>query len=185
MKFEQALAALREGKTMTRLGWNGKGMWIKLQKPDRHSKMTLPYLYMSTVDGSKVPWVASHTDMLAEDWINIWEEETDPDRGTGRTTRMLLRALSACGDKQDICIVGMNALHAQRLMEQFLDWADKTGVPVIYRVRGLGKANVADTECHFISLADIKMWRHGCKVNTVEFWDHAAADLHALTHSKG
>jgi hypothetical protein len=30
--------------------------------------MTLPYLYISTVDGNKVPWLASQTDILALDW---------------------------------------------------------------------------------------------------------------------
>jgi len=43
-------------------------MWLALQIPDEHSKMTLPYIYMSTVDGKLVPWLASQTDMLAEDW---------------------------------------------------------------------------------------------------------------------
>jgi Protein of unknown function (DUF2829) len=28
----------------------------------------LPYIQMSTVDGSLVPWVASHTDLLSDDW---------------------------------------------------------------------------------------------------------------------
>jgi hypothetical protein len=46
-------------------------MWIALQVPDVHSKMGLPYLYMSTVDGVLVPWVASHTDMLACDWQEL------------------------------------------------------------------------------------------------------------------
>jgi hypothetical protein len=43
-------------------------MWVKLQVPDEHSKMTLPYIYMSTVTGDLVPWLASQTDMLARDW---------------------------------------------------------------------------------------------------------------------
>jgi hypothetical protein len=43
-------------------------MWLKLQRPDSNSKMTLPYIYMSTVTGDKVPWLASQTDLLAEDW---------------------------------------------------------------------------------------------------------------------
>ncbi len=32
------------------------------------SKMTLPYIYMSTVGGDLVPWLVSQADMLAEDW---------------------------------------------------------------------------------------------------------------------
>ena len=31
--------------------------------------MTLPYLYMRTVQGDLVPWLASQTDLLAEDWV--------------------------------------------------------------------------------------------------------------------
>lgn len=51
-----------------RNGWNGKGMWISLQRPDENSKMTLPYLYMKTVDDKLVPWLISQTDALSEDW---------------------------------------------------------------------------------------------------------------------
>jgi hypothetical protein len=43
-------------------------MWLKLQEPDANSKMTRPYIYMSTVDQDLVPWVASQTDLLADDW---------------------------------------------------------------------------------------------------------------------
>jgi len=66
--FGYALDALREGFAVQRAGWNGKGMWIKLQVPDEHSKMTLPYIYMKTAQDDLVPWVASQTDLLAEDW---------------------------------------------------------------------------------------------------------------------
>lgn len=44
-------------------------MWLELQVPDEHSKMTLPYIYMKTVTGDLVPWIASQTDILSEDWI--------------------------------------------------------------------------------------------------------------------
>ena len=66
--FGFALDALRRGEKVRRAGWNGKGMWLALQVPDAHSKMSLPYIYMSTVTGDLVPWLASQTDMLAEDW---------------------------------------------------------------------------------------------------------------------
>lgn len=52
-----------------RKGWNGKGQFITLQVPDENSKMSLPYIYITTVDGKRVPWLASQTDILAEDWI--------------------------------------------------------------------------------------------------------------------
>ncbi|MEV1003452.1 DUF2829 domain-containing protein [Nonomuraea sp. NPDC050202] len=68
MNFGHALAHLRDGQKVTRDGWNGKGMWLALQAPDQHSKMSRPYIYMSTVDGDLVPWVASQSDLLADDW---------------------------------------------------------------------------------------------------------------------
>lgn len=71
MDFGGALVSLRGGKRVSRAGWNGKGMWIALQRPDEHSKMGLPYLYMSTVDGRLVPWLASQTDILADDWSEL------------------------------------------------------------------------------------------------------------------
>jgi hypothetical protein len=67
--FGWALDALRAGKQVTRLGWNGKGQTIALQVPDAHSANTLPYIYINTVSGDRVPWVASQTDLLASDWI--------------------------------------------------------------------------------------------------------------------
>jgi hypothetical protein len=66
--FGEALIALKSGQTVARKGWNGRGMWLGLQRPDTQSKMTLPYIYMSTVQGDLVPWLASQTDLLAEDW---------------------------------------------------------------------------------------------------------------------
>ena len=69
--FGYALEGLRKGLMAKRTGWNGKGMWLALQTPDAGSKMTLPYIYMSTVQGDMVPWLASQTDLLATDWLVI------------------------------------------------------------------------------------------------------------------
>ena len=77
MDFGDAISGLKKGKRMARKGWNGKGIFIELQVPDAHSKMTHPYIYIDTTglqtdnpDAPKslVPWLASQTDMLAEDW---------------------------------------------------------------------------------------------------------------------
>lgn len=68
MDFGCALLCLKQGKRVARTGWNGKNMWVALQKPDQHSKMSLPYIYMYTADQKLVPWLASQTDILAEDW---------------------------------------------------------------------------------------------------------------------
>ena len=78
--FSQALNLLKCGKKLARKGWNGKGIFIKLQTPDKHSEMTSPYIYIDTtgletdnpnVPRTCVPWFASQTDMLAEDWVRI------------------------------------------------------------------------------------------------------------------
>jgi len=71
MDFGQALSAVRRGERITRSGWNGEGMWVELQVPDEHSKMRRPYLFMRPVDGQLVPWVASQTDLLADDWTIV------------------------------------------------------------------------------------------------------------------
>jgi len=68
MDFGEALRALRDGQRVTRDGWNGRRMWLALQLPDEHSKMRRPYIYMRPVDGDLVPWVASQSDLLADDW---------------------------------------------------------------------------------------------------------------------
>lgn len=66
--FGWAIKQLEAGNRVSRSGWNGKGMWLSLQRPDANSKMSLPYIYMHTATGDKVPWMASQTDMLAYDW---------------------------------------------------------------------------------------------------------------------
>ena len=68
MDIGEAVYQLKLGKKVMRNGWNGKGMWLEYQKPDENSKMTLPYVFMTTVQGDRVPWLASQTDLLAEDW---------------------------------------------------------------------------------------------------------------------
>jgi hypothetical protein len=83
--FGRALELLKAGHKVARKGWNDKGIYLELQKPDEHSKMTLPYIYIVTTklvtdnpDVPKgimvrgvVPWLASQTDMLAEDWVKV------------------------------------------------------------------------------------------------------------------
>lgn len=90
--FGNALRALKAGKRVCRAGWNGKGMWIALTpgstfsassaKPGhaafhRASELEtsdspvtlLPHIDMRAADGSMViGWLASQTDMLADDW---------------------------------------------------------------------------------------------------------------------
>ncbi|TLX20683.1 DUF2829 domain-containing protein [Thermomonas fusca] len=74
MDFGKALDELKAGGKVQRDGWNGKGLWLELQRPDAHSRMTLPYIYLNypadaqNTPGARVPWLASQTDVLAEDW---------------------------------------------------------------------------------------------------------------------
>ena len=71
LDFGDVIKALKEQPTrrFTRLSWNSRSMWISLQVPDASSKMNLKYIYMRTAQGKLVPWVASQSDMLYDDWI--------------------------------------------------------------------------------------------------------------------
>lgn len=78
--FGEAISRLKRGQKVARKGWNGKGIYIEMQKPDEHSKMTLPYIYIVTkglvsnnpdAPRGVVPWLASQTDMLATDWVVV------------------------------------------------------------------------------------------------------------------
>ena len=84
--FGMALEALKRGKAVARKGWNGKGMFITLQdgsevegnnmrnEPAKKyygdcKAKVCPHIDMKAADGSYVVgWLASQTDMLAEDW---------------------------------------------------------------------------------------------------------------------
>lgn len=72
--FDIALQKLRDGYGVRRSGWNGAGLTVRMQVPDEHSKMTLPYLYIEypadhrVTPGARCPWLASQTDILAQDW---------------------------------------------------------------------------------------------------------------------
>ena len=77
LSFGDAIYYLKLGYKVTRKGWNGKGIHLELQVPDRYSKMTSPYIFIDTTGletsnpnspKSRVPWLASQTDMLSEDW---------------------------------------------------------------------------------------------------------------------
>ncbi|MCZ0862275.1 DUF2829 domain-containing protein [Methanocorpusculum vombati] len=74
--FSTALVALKAGFRVTRTGWNGKGMYLAMQCPDAHNKMTLPYIYIKTADDQLVPWIASQTDLITEDWFILAPDTT-------------------------------------------------------------------------------------------------------------
>ena len=82
LDFGKALLLLKEGKRLARAGWNGKGLTLSLKLPEEGvNDMTLPYIYMTYPStpasdtapenhiNARVPWLASQTDVLAEDWM--------------------------------------------------------------------------------------------------------------------
>lgn len=77
--FGQAIEALKQGKKVQRQGWNGKGMFLIYINPYLNSQFSIIekqgivgtlacYIGMKTADNQLVPWLASQTDVLAEDW---------------------------------------------------------------------------------------------------------------------
>lgn len=81
MHFEDALYMLKGGQKIARDGWNGKGMFIYLVPADEYPARTkvaaqtfgpmVPYrayIALKTVNNEVVPWVASQSDILADDW---------------------------------------------------------------------------------------------------------------------
>lgn len=86
--FGIALEMLKDGERVARKGWNGKGMFIFYVPANSYPATgnkngTLigefendmvpygAYIAMKTVQDNVVPWLASQTDMLANDWIMI------------------------------------------------------------------------------------------------------------------
>lgn len=78
--FSWALGRLKNGGRVARSGWNGKGMWLSLIPASNWGLdrgvlpgpltglALLPWIGMKTAAGSFVPWLASQTDILADDW---------------------------------------------------------------------------------------------------------------------
>lgn len=69
--FWEVLQDIEPGERFSRLGWNGAGQFIELQVPDTHSKMTKPYFFITTLSDDRIPWLASQTDLLADDWVGV------------------------------------------------------------------------------------------------------------------
>jgi hypothetical protein len=72
--FGEVINLLKNGCKCARKGWKGKCIYIELQRPNEHSKITQPYIYIvTTAPKVVVPWLASQTDMLAADWYVVEE----------------------------------------------------------------------------------------------------------------
>lgn len=69
MNFGDVLFNLKAGMRMARAGWNGSGMWITLVSAG--PAITQAFIAMKAADGTVVPWTASQTDLLAEDWSPV------------------------------------------------------------------------------------------------------------------
>lgn len=82
MDIGQVVKAMKDGKKVARAGWNGKGMFLYYVPANSYPAQTdiakeafngepVPYgayVAMKTAQGNVVPWLASQTDLLAEDW---------------------------------------------------------------------------------------------------------------------
>lgn len=86
MTFEQVLPLIKQGKKAFRLGWNGKGMFVVMQKAYPNgipcNKQTAevwglnegdlfkcnPYFQIKNSNGTHSMWVPSVGDILADDW---------------------------------------------------------------------------------------------------------------------
>lgn len=71
--FAWALRQLKNGKKVTRSGWNRRGMYLAVQFPDAQSANTMPYIFIQVCASDRVPWVASQTDLLGTDWEVVSE----------------------------------------------------------------------------------------------------------------
>lgn len=89
LDFGMALVALKRGECVARKGWNGEGMFLTLQPgsivdgdnmrntgaKDYYTGCECAiaaHIDMKTADDTYVVgWLASQTDMLAEDWVIV------------------------------------------------------------------------------------------------------------------
>jgi hypothetical protein len=84
--FGTAVKQLKDGKKVARVGWNGKGMFLFLVPGSTFKVNRAPlnniypegteikyhaHIDMKTAQDTVVPWLASQTDVLAEDWMII------------------------------------------------------------------------------------------------------------------
>jgi hypothetical protein len=86
MNFSEALEQLKLGSKLTREGWNGKDMFIFLVPgstfevnrppllgiyPEGTEITYQPHIDMKTADNTVVPWLASQSDLLADDYLIV------------------------------------------------------------------------------------------------------------------
>lgn len=69
MNFGEALEQVKSGKGMRLPQWK-PDVVIFAQYPDKHSKMTAPYLYVQSRFG-RVPWKETNIELFSDDWETI------------------------------------------------------------------------------------------------------------------
>lgn len=83
--FSNALEDLKQGFMVAREGWNGKGMFLYYVPAASYPPSTAiakgafngepvpygAYIAMKTAQGNVVPWLASQTDLLSDDWVTL------------------------------------------------------------------------------------------------------------------
>lgn len=81
MGFGEALRHLKEGKKLSREGWNGKNQYIELATNisyetlngkivnAQHDAIGNKAIAFVGTSGIQLGWLASQADMLAEDWF--------------------------------------------------------------------------------------------------------------------
>lgn len=121
--FDAAISLLKEGHRVTRAGWNGKGMWLLQVKAVPWGEFIgkkelwatcpenadyLPWIGMKTADNKFVPWLASQTDLLADDWMVLADCENP---STEDKVSENAGSVSVCGVQTDCCDTGKPIEH--------------------------------------------------------------------------
>jgi hypothetical protein len=82
VNFSQALSELKNDKRLSRIGWNNENKWIQLINacsyeifdiPENYSLE--PFIIEKTAEQRFVPWVASQSDLLANDWMVVEKDD--------------------------------------------------------------------------------------------------------------
>jgi len=69
MNFGKALEVLKDGKKISLPHWQ-KDVFVSIQFPDKYSKMTHPYIYVTSRFGM-IPWVITQVELLGENWMIV------------------------------------------------------------------------------------------------------------------
>lgn len=83
LSFSSALYALKEGKKIARIGWNGKNQYIELatnisyvsasgeEVNVNHETMGNKAIAFVGTAGVQLGWLASQADLLSDDWCIV------------------------------------------------------------------------------------------------------------------